>query len=153
MGRKKLTTEEREQKKTEVINKMRKLMDMVGEVNTLTMSIGMKEKITNSISLGVMTLRPARIVEYVQKRFGVNIAQKNRKQSIVFARQIAMYLLRKFTRLSLMEISQYCGTTDHTTVIAGIKRLQDLMETEPETRLIIEQCENDIYEHFKESLT
>lgn len=152
MGRKKLTTEEREKRKEEVINKMRRLFDMVGDINTLSMSIGMKEKIANKISIGVFTLKPTRIIEYVNQRFDVNIAMKSRKQDIVFARQIAMHLMRKFTRLSLQEISEYCGVTDHTTVIAGIKRLDNLMETEESTRMIVEGCENDIYKHFKDQL-
>ena len=152
MPRQKLTTEERDKKKEEVINKMRKLFDMVGEVNTLTMSIGLKEKIANQISIGVFTLKPTRIIEYVNKRFDVNVCLKTRRQKTVFARQIAMYLMRKFTRLSLKEISEYCGVTDHTTVIAGLKRLNELMDTEEATRMIVEGCENDIFKHFKESL-
>jgi chromosomal replication initiator protein len=153
MGRKKLTTEEREKRKEEVINKMRKLFDMVGDINTLSMSIGMKEKIANKISIGVFTLKPTKIVEYVNQRFEVNISMRSRKQEIVFARQIAMHLLRKFTRLSLQEISEYTGVTDHTTVIAGLKRLDNLIETEEATKLIIEGCESDIYKHFKSQLS
>jgi chromosomal replication initiation ATPase DnaA len=153
MGRKKLTTEEREKRKEEVINKMRKLFDMVGDINSMTTSVGLKEKIVNKISIGVFTLKPTRIVEYVNQRFEVNIGVRSRKQNIVFARQVCMHLLRKFTRLSLKEIAEYAGVTDHATVMHGLKRLDCLMETEESTRLIVEGCENDVYQHFKSQLS
>ena len=152
MGRQKLTPEERDEKKRELVRKMRRLIDMVGEVNTLTMDIGMREKINDSISIGVLSLRPASIVDYVQKRFDVVIGQKSRKQNVVFARQVCMHLLKKFTRLSLREIAQYSGTSDHATTLHGLKRLQELMETEEETKIVVEQCEDDILKHFRKSL-
>lgn len=152
MGRSKMTTEEREKKKEELIIKMRKLFDMVGDVNKLSLSIGLKQKIDNSISLGVFSLRPALIVEYVNKRFDCDISIVSRKASLVFARQIAMHLLRKFTRLSLLEISEYTGVADHTTVIHGIKRLNNLIETEENTKTMVEQCEADIYAFYKQQM-
>lgn len=152
MGRRRLTAEEKEQKKEELIAKMRKLMDMVGEVSDLTHTIGLREKVSNEILVGSLTIRPAKIIDYVQNRFDVVIGQRCRRQSVVFARQICMYLLRKYTKLSLHEIAKYTGGTDHSTVIAGLKRLNNLMETEEETKLTVLQCENDIYEHFKESI-
>jgi chromosomal replication initiator protein len=152
MGRKKLTPEEREQKKEEVINRLRKLHNMVDEINTITKEIGMRDRMSTSINASYFSLKPSSIVDYVNKRFNVNVALRTRKQEVVFARQVSMHLLKKFTRLSMKEISQYAGTTDHSTVIAGLKRLNNLLETEEATRMIVEECESDIYKHFKEQL-
>lgn len=152
MPRKKMTQEEREKKKEELVQKMRKLLELVGDVNDLSHSIGMKDKIDNSISLGVFSFRPAIIVEYVNNKFGCEISRKTRKQEVVFARNVCMYLLKKFTRLSLKEIAQYLGAIDHSTVIHGLKRLQDLMDTEDTTRMMVAQCENDVYKYYKENL-
>jgi chromosomal replication initiation ATPase DnaA len=152
MPRKKMTKEERENKKDELVQKMRKLLELVGDVNDLSHSIGMKDKVDNSISLGVFSFRPAIIVEYVNNRFGCDTAQKSRKQEVVFARHVCMHLMKKFTRLSLKEIAEYFNSLDHSTVIHGLRRLQDLIETEETTRMIVAQCENDMYKYYKENL-
>jgi chromosomal replication initiation ATPase DnaA len=47
-----------------------------------------------------------------------------------FGRKAAAYLLRRYTKLSLKEISQYTGTSDHTTAIHNIKQANNLIETE-----------------------
>lgn len=152
MPRKKMTQEEREQKKDELVQKMRKLLELVGDVNDLSHTIGLKDKIDNSINLGVFSFRPALIVEYVSERFGCELTAKSRKQEIVFARHVCMHLLKKFTRLSLKEIAQYFGSLDHSTVIHGIRKLQDLIDTEETTKALVEQCENDIYKYYKNNL-
>jgi chromosomal replication initiator protein len=50
-----------------------------------------------------------------------------RTQSIVFPRQIAMYLSRELTDLSLPKIGEEFGGRDHTTVMHALKKIQKLM--------------------------
>jgi len=76
------------------------------------------------------TIKPERIVQLVEDVFNTNIKNKDRKQSTIFGRQAAAYLLRIYTRLSLSEISKYIGVSDHTTVHYSIKKCSDLMKTE-----------------------
>lgn len=152
MANKKMTPEVKAQKRKELVSKMRKLFDMVQDVNDLSSQIGIREKIINNIRVGVSGLQPTAIVGYMNNRFNMNIAEQRRHKELVFARQITMYLLKKFTRLSLNEIAEYTGVADHTTVIHGVKRLNDLMDTEEVTRMIVEECENDIYKTYKDSI-
>jgi chromosomal replication initiator protein len=44
------------------------------------------------------------------------------------ARQIAMYLIREQTNLSLPKIGQLFGNRDHTTVMYANKKVTDLMK-------------------------
>lgn len=52
----------------------------------------------------------------------------SRSQSIAQARQIAMYLCRERTNLSLPKIGQLFGGRDHTTVIYACKKIAELMK-------------------------
>ncbi|MBG6237622.1 chromosomal replication initiator protein [Mycetocola sp. CAN_C7] len=52
----------------------------------------------------------------------------SRSQAIATARQIAMYLCRELTNLSLPKIGQLFGNRDHTTVMYANKKISDLMQ-------------------------
>ncbi|MDF2563417.1 MAG: chromosomal replication initiation protein DnaA, partial [Microbacterium sp.] len=52
----------------------------------------------------------------------------SRSQAIATARQIAMYLCRERTNLSLPKIGQLFGNRDHTTVMYAYKKISDLMK-------------------------
>jgi chromosomal replication initiator protein len=55
---------------------------------------------------------------------------KTRKREIVQARQISMYLAKKFTKNSLKTIGEWFGGRDHTTVIHSCQTVNDLMDTD-----------------------
>ncbi|RWZ52591.1 chromosomal replication initiator protein DnaA [Labedella phragmitis] len=52
----------------------------------------------------------------------------SRSQAVAIARQIAMYLCRELTNLSLPKIGQLFGNRDHTTVMYANKKISDLMQ-------------------------
>ena len=52
----------------------------------------------------------------------------SRSQAIATARQIAMYLCRERTSMSLPKIGQLFGGRDHTTVMYAYKKISDLMK-------------------------
>jgi len=52
----------------------------------------------------------------------------SRAQAVALARQIAMYLCREQTNLSLPKIGQLFGGRDHTTVMYANKKVNDLMK-------------------------
>lgn len=59
---------------------------------------------------------------------------KTRRREIVQARQITMYLAKKFTKNSLKNIGAHFGGYDHTTVIHSCQTVQNLMDTDTEYR-------------------
>jgi chromosomal replication initiator protein len=62
--------------------------------------------------------------------FGLDIEQlsgSSRSRVLVTARQIAMYLCRELTDLSLPKIGQQFGGRDHTTVLHADKKIRSLM--------------------------
>ncbi len=52
----------------------------------------------------------------------------SRSQTIALARQVAMYLCREMTSLSLPKIGQLFGNRDHTTVMYANKKISELMK-------------------------
>ncbi|MCZ4141322.1 chromosomal replication initiation protein DnaA, partial [Escherichia coli] len=52
---------------------------------------------------------------------------KSRTRTLVTARQIAMYLLRELTDMSLPKIGAELGGRDHTTVIHADRKIRELM--------------------------
>jgi chromosomal replication initiator protein len=72
-----------------------------------------------------------RIQELVCDRFGVTLTElksERRSQSIVYPRQVAMYLSRELTDSSLPKIGKYFGGRDHTTVIHATSKIARLIK-------------------------
>lgn len=69
---------------------------------------------------------------------------KRRSRDISYPRQIAMYLCRELTELSLPKIGEEFGGRDHTTVIHAIDKISQDIETNPETRRTIEELKRNI---------
>jgi chromosomal replication initiator protein len=59
---------------------------------------------------------------------------KRRIQNIVLARHMAFWLCRELTDKSYPQIAQRFGNRDHTTVIAGVRRINKLLETDDKLR-------------------
>nr|WP_282442680.1 MULTISPECIES: chromosomal replication initiator protein DnaA [unclassified Micrococcus] len=55
------------------------------------------------------------------------LTSKSRTRTLVTARQIAMYLLRELTEMSLPKIGQELGGRDHTTVMHADRKIRELM--------------------------
>ncbi|RFS17938.1 chromosomal replication initiator protein DnaA [Emticicia sp. C21] len=73
------------------------------------------------------------IIESVTEHFKVRIPDlkgKSRLREIVLPRQIAMYLAKELTNLSLKSIGYHFGGRDHSTVIHAIQTVNDLMDTD-----------------------
>jgi chromosomal replication initiator protein len=71
---------------------------------------------------------PDRILTTVCRHFEVTTADlcsPRRPQALSFARQVAMYLLRERTELSLSEIGGVLGGRDHTTILHGIRKIEE----------------------------
>jgi chromosomal replication initiator protein len=93
--------------------------------------------------------RPKKItIESIQKEvanyFGIDmkeLSSKKRNKNIVFPRQVAMYLCRKFTDASYPQIGEQFGGRDHTTVMhANDKIEKDIMNDNDCSDLINELC-------------
>lgn len=86
----------------------------------------------------------ADIKERVADYFNVTIADldgKKRVKTIVYPRQIAMYLCRELTDESFPKIGKEFGGKDHTTVLYAHDKISDQIERDTELK--------DLIDHFK----
>jgi chromosomal replication initiator protein len=66
------------------------------------------------------------------------LKSKRRTKTLVYPRQIAMYLCRELTERSYPEIGKYFGGKDHTTVMHACRQIERQMETDPSLKTLIE---------------
>ena len=81
------------------------------------------------------------IQRVVSRHFNVSeesLRGKRRTDTIAFPRQVAMYLARTMTELSLSEIGGKFGGRDHTTVLHACGKIEGLLATDRELRASIE---------------
>jgi chromosomal replication initiator protein len=79
---------------------------------------------------------PPLILDETAKYFSLSAADlmsKSRSRPLTQARHIAMYLTRECTGLSLLKIGEICGGRDHTTVLHGIRKVEDEMRARDTT--------------------
>jgi len=89
----------------------------------------------------------ATIQREAERLFGVShsdLIGSKRSQSIVYPRQIAMYLSRELTDLSLPKIGAEFGGRDHTTVMHAQAKIQKLMSEQREVLNQLQQLTNVI---------
>lgn len=72
------------------------------------------------------------------------IRAKTRKQEIVSARQVAMYLAKELTNSSLKTIGLHFGGRDHSTVIHAYQTVEDQMASDQKFRTNIQQIKKKI---------
>ncbi len=69
---------------------------------------------------------------------------KTRKREVVLARQITMYLAKKFTKNSLKNIGDHFGGFDHTTVIHSCNTVENLLETDMEYKENLQEVQQKV---------
>jgi chromosomal replication initiator protein len=80
------------------------------------------------------------IQKVVADRFHLKISElkaKKRTKTLVYPRQISMYLCRELTDLSFPEIGKHFGGKDHSTVIHAFRHIQEMVNSDSQTKEII----------------
>jgi len=77
------------------------------------------------------------IMRVVTEHFGVKLSDlqsRKRTNAIAYPRQVAMYLARKITHLSLEEVGGFFGGRDHSTVLYAVQKITKLVADDSQTR-------------------
>lgn len=92
------------------------------------------------------TITPEAVIDEVSRYYDVpvdKIKGDKRTSDIVLPRQIAMYIIREKTNLSLPEIGKELGGKNHTTVLHSIKKIEESIKQDPQiAKIIAELVEN-----------
>lgn len=92
-------------------------------------------------------LDPVQIIKRVAKYFRLQASQlrgPSRRQTIVHARAIAMFLIRQERQLTLQQIGQHFGNRDHTTVLHACQRITKLCETDSTVRQVVAELTDEL---------
>jgi chromosomal replication initiator protein len=87
------------------------------------------------------------IVDLVSKEMNIklsDIKSKKRTQTVVKARRIAIYLARDLTPNSMPQIAVYFGMKDHTAVSHAMKKINEIIQTDENFKLILEEFSTKI---------
>ncbi len=90
---------------------------------------------------------PQAIVEKVAEYFNISvqdIKRTKRSKSLALPRQIVMYLVRKFTDMSLPEIGTFIGAKHHTTVLYATRKLEETLKRDVKVKKIVESISQEI---------
>ncbi|HHW31336.1 MAG TPA: chromosomal replication initiator protein DnaA [Clostridiaceae bacterium] len=93
------------------------------------------------------TINTTTIIEAVSRYYDLkpeDFKSKKRNREISFPRQIAMYLCRELTDLSLPKIGESFGGRDHTTVLHAIEKISSEIESNPEVRRSLEELKRNL---------
>ena len=89
--------------------------------------------IQDMIRSNEFTITPDNIIKEVCRYFRLEedqIRGPSRSRDILNARQIAMYLIRRMTSLSLDETGKLFGGRDHSTTLNGVTKVENRMKTD-----------------------
>lgn len=115
----------------------------IGIIQSVIQSV-IKENVSTDVT-------PESIVEHVSKYYGISkedIYSTKRPANILNARQVAMYITREMTDLSLSLIGDRFGGKNHSTVLHSINQIETKMEKDPKFSQIINEMIENINKNF-----
>jgi chromosomal replication initiator protein DnaA len=108
-----------------------------------------KEVLKDVFSSKDKPVTPALIKKYICKHFNikqVDLESAKRSRNLSHPRQIAMYICREMTDLSLPKIGEAFGNRDHTTVLHACDKITNDIKMNSSLKEIIKDIEADIKE-------
>ncbi len=106
-----------------------------------------KRVIEKIVTPGTKEISLDKIESTVCDYFGINsdaLLSKTRRREIVQARQIAMYLGRNLTNISLASIGKRIGNKDHATVLHACNTVTNLIETDRSFKQYVTDIERQL---------
>lgn len=101
------------------------------ENKTITLNLA-KDILKDTVKEIYKRITPQTIIEKVSEYFTIpseDIKKNKRNKNLVIPRQIAMYLVRELTDLSLPEIGVIFGAKHHTTVLYAHKKIKETLQS------------------------
>ena len=119
------------------------------ELSGLAMSAQLVETALADLLPRRTEVQPKEVVRTVADAFGVEMDRmlsRDRSRKVALPRQIAMYLLREESNISLPQIGDALGGRDHTTVMYGCDKIADLLERDDRLRRQVIDIRERLYE-------
>ena len=118
--------------------------ELSGALHEITAGCVGRQTVTQAMVAAYLRSRPTTgqttlraIAARTARQFALAVADlrgPSRRQNVVTARAVAVYLARQLTSQSLAAVGRYFGGRDHTTVLHGCRRAEELMAEETGVR-------------------
>jgi len=76
-----------------------------------------------------------------------DMKSKKRTKNVVNARRIAIYLARNLTPNSMPQIAVYFGMKDHTAISHAMKKINEIIDSDENFKVILEELSNKVNTH------
>lgn len=93
-------------------------------------------------------VEPEEVIKSVADAFGIQkdrMLSRDRSREVALPRQIAMYLMREESNISLPLIGETLGGRDHTTIMYGCDKIADLLERDDRLRRQVIEIRENLY--------
>ena len=93
-------------------------------------------------------VEPEEVITSVADAFGIQrdrMFSRDRSREVALPRQIAMYLMREESNISLPLIGETLGGRDHTTIMYGCDKIADLLERDDRLRRQVIEIRENLY--------
>ena len=111
------------------VHKIKAFHDLNQEINQDTVDRAIQDMIRSNEFI----ITPDNIIKEVCRYFRIEedqIRGPSRSRDILNARQIAMYLIRRMTNLSLDDTGKLFGGRDHSTTLNGVTKVENKMKND-----------------------
>ena len=127
-----------------VIKRLTAYKEILDDVITID---SVKRAIKDVIKIGTYIPTPDIIIKETAKYYSLkeeDLRGQNRSKNTAMARQVSMYLIRSLTNLSLKDIGAEYEDRNHATVLASIRKVEDLLKTDSSMAGIVRDITSNI---------
>ena len=127
-----------------VVNRLTAYREILDDSITVA---SVKRAIKDVIRIGTYIPTPEVIITETARYFGQSnedIRGQRRSKNTAIARQVAMYLIRRLTNLTLVDIGEEFEHRNHATVLSSIRKVEDLLKTDPDTAASVRDITSNI---------
>ena len=114
-----------------VIKRLTAYKEILDDVITID---SVKRAIRDVIRIGTYIPTPESIIRETARYYSLkeeDLRGQSRSKNTAMARQVSMYLMRSLTNLSLKDIGAEYEDRNHATVLSSIRKVEDLLKTDP----------------------
>jgi len=127
------------------VKKIKAQNNLLGATPTISMAqTVIKEILSDSQPIPITV---ERIIDEVAKTYSVtpdDIRSQKRSAQISLARQVAIYVVREVTQMSMAPIGEEFGGRDHSTVVYALNQIKKQIDTDPRQKAIIDDIIKNI---------
>ena len=127
-----------------VIKRLTAYKEILDDVITID---SVKRAIKDVIRTGTYIPTPDSIIRETARYYSLkeeDLRGQSRSKNTAIARQVSMYLMRSLTNLSLKDIGAQYEDRNHATVLSSIRKVEDLLKTDPSMAATVRDITSNI---------